>query len=73
MLARGVEQTLRLLLAGVIVGVVLNAVTDLVTLRAPDILRGMQGLPARQHGLARLVQRRRDQPAPRCSLAIAAS
>lgn len=41
-LARGVEQTLRLLLAGVIVGVVLNAVTDLVTLRAPDILRGMQ-------------------------------
>ncbi len=41
-LARGVEQTLRLLLAGVIVGVVLNAGTDLVTLRAPDILRGMQ-------------------------------
>jgi iron complex transport system permease protein len=42
LLARGVEQTLRLLLAGVIVGVVLNACTDLVTLRAPDILRGMQ-------------------------------
>lgn len=41
-LARGVEQTLRLLLAGVVVGVVLNAGTDLVTLRAPDILRGMQ-------------------------------
>ena len=41
-LARGVEQTLRLLLAGVVVGVVLNALTNLATLWAPDILRAMQ-------------------------------
>lgn len=41
-MARGVEQTLRLLLAGVVVGVVLGAVTDLVTLAQPDILRTMQ-------------------------------
>lgn len=42
-LARGVQHTLRLLLAGVIVGVVLGAARDLVTLAVPDILQAMQG------------------------------
>jgi len=42
-LARGVQQTLRLLLAGVIVGVVLGAVRDLVTIASPDVLQAMQG------------------------------
>ncbi|MDP2818015.1 MAG: iron ABC transporter permease [Polaromonas sp.] len=41
-LANGVLHTLRLLLAGVIVGVVLGAARDLVTLAAPDILQAMQ-------------------------------
>ena len=41
-LARGVQHTLRLLLAGVIVGVVLGAVRDLLELRHPDILQAMQ-------------------------------
>jgi len=41
-LARGVQHTLRLLLAGVIVGVVLSAARDLVTLAEPDILQAMQ-------------------------------
>ncbi len=43
MLARGVQHTLRLLLAGVIVGVVLGAVRDLVTIASPDVLQAMQG------------------------------
>lgn len=42
-LARGVQHTLRLLLAGVIVGVVLGAAKDLVSLAAPEILQAMQG------------------------------
>jgi iron complex transport system permease protein len=42
-LARGVQHTLRLLLAGVIVGVVLGAAKDLVTLAAPDIVPTMLG------------------------------
>ncbi len=42
-LAKGVQHTLRLLLAGVIVGVVLGAGRDLVTIAAPDILQAMQG------------------------------
>lgn len=42
MLARGVEQTLRLLLAGVIVGVVLGSATTLLMLMKPDIMRAMQ-------------------------------
>jgi iron complex transport system permease protein len=42
-LARGVQHTLRLLLAGVIVGVVLGAAKDLVTLAAPDIVPAMLG------------------------------
>ncbi len=41
-LARGAQQTVRLLLAGVIVGVVLAAISDLVTTAAPDALRGKQ-------------------------------
>jgi iron complex transport system permease protein len=42
-LARGVQQTLRLLLAGVVVGVVLGAMTSLVMMLDADILRSMQG------------------------------
>ena len=42
-LARGVQHTLRLLLAGVIVGVVLGAARDLVTIASPDVLQAMQG------------------------------
>ena len=41
-LARGAQQTTRLLLAGVVVGVVLSAVSDLVTSAAPEALRGRQ-------------------------------
>jgi len=41
-LARGAQQTVRLLLAGVVVGVVLSAVGDLVTTAAPEALRGKQ-------------------------------
>jgi len=42
-LARGVQHTLRLLLAGVIVGVVLGALASLITLMRPEVLQGMQG------------------------------
>ncbi len=42
MLARGAMHTLRLLLAGVVVGVVLSALSDLITLAAPEALRGRQ-------------------------------
>lgn len=41
-LARGAQHTLRLLLAGVIVGVVLGAARDLVELGSPEILQAMQ-------------------------------
>ena len=41
-LARGVGHTLRLLLAGVIVGVVLGAMTSLVLLFSPESLQAMQ-------------------------------
>jgi iron complex transport system permease protein len=41
-LARGVQHTLRLLLAGVVVGMVLGAVSSLVMLGAPQIMRSMQ-------------------------------
>lgn len=44
LLARGVQHGLRLLLAGVIVGVVLGAVRDLVELSSPEILQAMQAL-----------------------------
>ena len=43
MLARGVQHTLRLLLAGVIVGVVLGACVSLLMLMAPDVMQSMQG------------------------------
>ena len=42
-LARGVQQTLRLLLAGVVVGVVLGAMASLVALFEPQVLQAMQG------------------------------
>jgi iron complex transport system permease protein len=42
MLARGAQHTTRLLLAGVVVGVVLSALSDLLTLAAPEALRGRQ-------------------------------
>jgi len=41
-LARGAQQTTRLLLAGVVVGVVLAAFGDLLTTVAPEALRGRQ-------------------------------
>ena len=41
-LARGVTHTLRLLLAGVVVGVVLGALTSLITLAVPEVLQAMQ-------------------------------
>lgn len=43
LLARGVQQTLRLLLAGVVVGVVLGALASLATLLQPQVLQAMQG------------------------------
>jgi iron complex transport system permease protein len=42
LLARGAQHTLRLLLAGVVVGVVLSGLSDLLTLAAPEALRGRQ-------------------------------
>ena len=42
-LARGVQQTLRLLLAGVIVGVVLGALSSLLLMRLPEVMRTLQG------------------------------
>ncbi|MBS0315966.1 MAG: iron ABC transporter permease [Proteobacteria bacterium] len=50
-LARGVQHTLRLLLAGVVVGYVLGAVKDLIGLAAPDILRGMLAFSLGNTGL----------------------
>lgn len=43
LLARGVQQTLRLLLAGVVVGVVLGALTSLIALFQPPVLQALQG------------------------------
>lgn len=42
LLARGAQHTLRLLLAGVVVGVVLSALSDLLTIAVPEALRGRQ-------------------------------
>lgn len=42
MLSRGVHQTLRLLLAGVVVGVVLGALTSLAALLNPELLMSLQ-------------------------------
>ena len=41
-LARGVQQTLRLLLAGVVVGMVFGAFSALVMFWVPDVMRAMQ-------------------------------
>jgi len=43
LLARGASQTTRLLLAGVVVGVMLTALSDLITTAVPQALRGRQG------------------------------
>jgi iron complex transport system permease protein len=51
LLARGVQQTLRLLLAGVIVGVVLGAIKDLLTIASADILQALQGFMLGSTGL----------------------
>jgi iron complex transport system permease protein len=50
-LARGVQQTLRLLLAGVIVGVVLGATKDLITIASADILVALTGFMLGSTGL----------------------
>jgi len=50
-LARGVQQTLRLLLAGVIVGVVLGAVKDLIPIASADVLQAIQGFIMGSTGL----------------------
>lgn len=50
-LARGVQQTLRLLLAGVIVGVVLGAVKDLISIASADILQALQAFMLGSTGL----------------------
>jgi iron complex transport system permease protein len=42
LLAKGVQHTLRLLLAGVVVGVVLGALTSLILLLTPEIMQAMQ-------------------------------
>lgn len=42
LLAKGVQHTLRLLLAGVVVGVVLGAVSSLILLLNPNIMQAMQ-------------------------------
>ena len=51
LLARGVQQTLRLLLAGVIVGVVLGAAKDLITIASADVLQAIQGFILGSTGL----------------------
>ena len=51
LLARGVQHTLRLLLAGVVVGYVLGALRDLVQLAQPDVLQAMQGFALGVTGL----------------------
>ncbi|MGI4777030.1 MAG: FecCD family ABC transporter permease [Janthinobacterium lividum] len=50
-LARGVQRSLRLLLAGVIVGVVLGATKDLVVLGSADILSALTGFMLGSTGL----------------------
>ncbi|RYZ12845.1 MAG: iron ABC transporter permease [Comamonadaceae bacterium] len=51
LLANGVQQTLRLLLAGVIVGVVLGAIKDLITISSADVLQAIQGFMLGSTGL----------------------
>ena len=50
-LARGVQQTLHLLLAGVIVGVVLGAVKDLIAIASVDILQAVTAFMLGSTGL----------------------
>ncbi|MDA7415636.1 iron ABC transporter permease [Xenophilus arseniciresistens] len=50
-LARGVQQTLHLLLAGVIVGVVLGAAKDLITIASVDILQAVTAFMLGSTGL----------------------
>ncbi len=42
-LARGVQHTLRLLLAGVIVGMVMGAMASLIMFQVPEVMRALQG------------------------------
>ena len=42
LLAKGVQHTLRLLLAGVIVGVVLGAMSSLILMMVPEVMQSMQ-------------------------------
>ena len=51
LLARGAQQTMRLLLAGVVVGYVLGAMRDLLTLAEPDVLVALQGFTLGTTGL----------------------
>lgn len=51
LLARGVQHTLRLLLAGVIVGYVMGALRELVTLGAPEVLTALQSFSLGSTGL----------------------
>lgn len=50
-LARGVQHTFRLLLAGVVVGMVLGALTSMVTIAVPETLQAMQGFMLGSTGL----------------------
>ena len=50
-LSRGVQHTLRLLLAGVIVGVVLGALSHWLSLLQPQVLQAMQGFMLGSTGL----------------------
>ncbi|RYY85949.1 MAG: iron ABC transporter permease, partial [Comamonadaceae bacterium] len=47
----GVQHTLRLLLAGVVVGVVLGAAKDLITIASADVLQAIQGFMLGSTGL----------------------
>jgi iron complex transport system permease protein len=51
LLAGGAAQTLRLLLAGIVVGLVLGAATELITLGSPAALRGKQAFMLGSTGL----------------------
>lgn len=51
LLAQGVQHTLRLLLAGVIVGVVLGALASLTMLMAPEVMQAMQAFMLGSTGL----------------------
>ncbi len=50
-LANGVQHTLRLLLAGVVVGVVLGAINSLVMLMSPEVMQALQAFMLGSTGL----------------------